>query len=233
MWNLKKRTYILRTPIYVLSFSPYSLSLILPLCSSVSYSVTSFSSFISFYYLHLISLFILSIPFHFQPFTPSLILFFPPHTLTFFLSSIILLPTTSKTHTHTEKQTLSYILHSTSCFIFNHTNGSSESFTLYVTYTYLTLTSCSNHVFCLFCGGCKYNRNITLRGTMCQHLEAGIGMIIFHSHSALKQQDKVVFFTIVTTLKLKIKISMLLVICMIIMLLLLLWLLFLVEGYVT
>lgn len=125
-------------------------------------------------------------------------------------------------HTHTQKQTLSYILHSTSCFIFNHTNGSSESFTLYVTYTYLTLTSCSNHVFCLFCGGCKYNRNITLRGTMCQHLEAGIGMIIFHSHSALKQQDKVVFFTIVTTLKLKIKISMLLVICMIIMLLLLL-----------
>lgn len=30
---------------------------------------------------------------------------------------------------------------------------------------------------------------------MCQHWEAGIGTIIFHSHSALNRQDKVVFYT--------------------------------------
>jgi hypothetical protein len=67
---------------------------------------------------------------------------------------------------------------------------------------------------------------------MFQHLEAGIGMIIYHSHSALNQQDKVVFYTILTQRLIKIKIFMLLVICMITMLLLLQWLLFLVEGYV-
>lgn len=82
-----------------------------------------------------------------------------------------------------------------------------------------------------FIWGC--NRNTTSRGTMYQHLVAGIGMIIFHSLNALNLQDKVVFYTIVTLKVMKIKIFMLLVICMIIMLLLLQWLLFHVEGYVT